>query len=82
MDLDQATFENGESKERVVARELSLQMKLDYFQDVSLWIIYILKYSSRALGFQYQSEIDFPKSERQNVKPLPIIFRPVLMELN
>ena len=36
LDLDQATFENGESKERVVARELSLQMKLDYFQDVSL----------------------------------------------
>eukprot|EP00794_Sanderia_malayensis_P017724 gene17724-19496_t len=35
LDLDQATMENTEGKGRTVPRELSLQMKLDYFSDES-----------------------------------------------
>ena len=33
LDLDHATSELGERKEQTLGRELSLQMKLDYFED-------------------------------------------------
>ena len=43
LDLDHVTFEPNETKERTLGRELSLQMKLDYFddEDVNMFTFFI-----------------------------------------
>ena len=33
LDLDHATFETSDNKQHIPARDLSLHMKLDYFED-------------------------------------------------
>lgn len=40
LNLDQATFEPGENKAKVLGRELSLQMKLDYFEDEDVTMLF------------------------------------------